>query len=86
MGSLAVAPFLPLKLRPSIFDQNSSLFPSKKKLKRKNQSISPVSLASLGFFSFFFSWILFVVILLIVCFDRIRWQGYLGHLFLRHQN
>ncbi|KAG6782716.1 hypothetical protein POTOM_012129 [Populus tomentosa] len=43
MGSLAVAPFLPSKLRPSILDQNSSLFPSKKKLKRKNQSISPVA-------------------------------------------
>jgi len=80
MGSLAVAPFLPSKLRPSIFDQNSSLFPSKKKLKRKNQSISPVSLASLGFFSFFFSWILFVVILLIVCFV-LFWSYQVARLF-----
>ena len=80
MGSLAVAPFLPSKLRPSILDQNSSLFPSKKKLKRKNQSISPVSLASLGFFSFFFSWILFVVILLIVCFV-LFWSYQVARLF-----
>uniref|UniRef100_A0A6M2ESJ9 Staygreen protein domain-containing protein n=1 Tax=Populus davidiana TaxID=266767 RepID=A0A6M2ESJ9_9ROSI len=43
MGSLAVAPFLPSKPRPSLFDQNSSLFSSSTKLKRKNQSISPVA-------------------------------------------
>ncbi|KAB5564440.1 hypothetical protein DKX38_004494 [Salix brachista] len=43
MGSLAVSPFLPSKPRPSILDQSSFLFPSKKKLKRKNQSISPVA-------------------------------------------
>ncbi|KAB5564441.1 hypothetical protein DKX38_004495 [Salix brachista] len=43
MGSLAVSPFLHSKPRPSILDQSSFLFPSKKKLKRKNQSISPVA-------------------------------------------
>lgn len=43
MGTLGVAPLLPLKLKPSGLDQNSSLFPLRRKPKRKNQYFSPVA-------------------------------------------
>ncbi|XVE64932.1 hypothetical protein DITRI_Ditri07aG0141600 [Diplodiscus trichospermus] len=41
MGTLN--PVLPPKLRPSVFEQNKSLFVSRRKLKKKNQAIVPVA-------------------------------------------
>ncbi|OMO81010.1 Staygreen protein [Corchorus olitorius] len=39
MGSLTFAPVLPTKPRPSIFEQNRSLFVSRRRSKKKNQAI-----------------------------------------------
>jgi len=45
MGTVTLAALLPSKSRPSLFEQNSSLFPSRRKPKRKNLnfSCSPVA-------------------------------------------
>ncbi|XWS49859.1 hypothetical protein CRYUN_Cryun12cG0039400 [Craigia yunnanensis] len=43
MGTLSFAPVLPTKLRPSVFEQNRSLFVSRIRSKKKNQAIVPVA-------------------------------------------
>ncbi|XWS38439.1 hypothetical protein CRYUN_Cryun19dG0131700 [Craigia yunnanensis] len=43
MGTLNFAPDLPTKLRPSVFEQNRSLFVSRRRSKKKNQAIVPVA-------------------------------------------
>ncbi|XP_022737999.1 protein STAY-GREEN, chloroplastic-like [Durio zibethinus] len=43
MGTLTFAPVLPSNPRPSVFEQNGSLFISRRRSKKKNQAIVPVA-------------------------------------------
>ncbi|XVE57799.1 hypothetical protein DITRI_Ditri04bG0118900 [Diplodiscus trichospermus] len=43
MGTLTYAPVLPAKPRPSVFEQNRTLFVSRRRSKKKNQAFVPVA-------------------------------------------
>ena len=85
MATLVAAGVLSSKLKPSLFEQQNQLFVSRRRSKKMNHSISPVTFPfPTGLIKYLF--VNFVFLYLICGFGWNRWQDYLGQPFLRLQN